>query len=523
VTLFIVHHHLRPGGVRRVIELGTVAIVSYGRKPIREVVLATGEPPDPAWLRPFRDRLKGVKVQVRIFPAFGYVSELAGRRASLRREVRTGLVELLENARGPGDVVWAHNLGLGRNLTLARELGRACHERGLVLLAQHHDWWFENRWHHFAARREPGFRDVAALADAVLAHSPHVRHAAINSSDFRILRRHFRAGAGWLPNPVEPPASPAPARLRAARRWLRHRVGDSSPVWLLPCRLLRRKNIAEAWLLTRWLRPGACLVTTGGPSSAEEHAYSEALGAAARRHRWNLHLGVLRGNDARSPSVADLMAVSEVVLFTSLQEGFGLPLVEAAAARRPLIARELTHIAPDLAEFGFRFPQHYREVRIDPSLFDWHAERTRQAQGFAEWKGCMPRAVGRLAAIPAILAADSEPGPVPFSRLTLTAQLEVLARPVERSWQCCAPLNPFLESWRELAARGRLRATPWPRSGARGLGERAWARRADGLLGAGIVAKPTTQAGRSAQAEFLRQRLGPSHIYPLLWSPRVSA
>ena len=259
--------------------------------------------------------------------------------------------------------------------------------------------------------REPGFRTLPAVASAVLAGSPSICHVAINHADAAVLEKHFPGLAGWLPNPVEPAAPPPAARVQAARAWLRQQLGEDAPVWLLPCRLLRRKNIAEALLLTRWLRPEAWLVTTGGVSSAEEQAYADALAAAAQTHGWRLRLGILQGDESQKPSVPELLAASEAVLLTSLQEGFGLPYLEAAAARRPLVARELPNIAPDLAKFGFKFPQCYREVRVDPSLFDWRGERERQARLFAEWKSLMPRAAARLAGKPAVLAAGERAVP----------------------------------------------------------------------------------------------------------------
>ena len=66
---------------------------------------------------------------------------------------------------------------------------------------------------------------------------------------------------------------------------------------------------------------------------------------------------------------------------------------------------------------------------------------------------------------------------MPFSRLSLTAQLELLSQPVEHSWTCCVPLNPFLETWRARAARSRLEVSPWPRSAARWFSGSAYARR----------------------------------------------
>ncbi len=522
MKLLIVHHHFRPGGVRRVIELATPHLIAYHPLQIRAVLLATGEAPDPVWLLAFRQRLRGTPVKVVVQSAFGYASEVALEGGeNLRRRVMDGIAELLREARHDDGLVWAHNLGLGRNLTFARELTFACHTGGIPLIAHHHDWWFENRWHHFTAMRQSGFRTLPHVATAILAASPGISHASINHADASVLKKHFPGLAGWLPNLVEPVAPPLPPRVEAARAWLCEQVGDHAPVWLLPCRLLRRKNVAEALLLTRWLRPEAWLVTTGGVSSAEERTYADALAAAAQTHGWRLRLGILHGNESRKPSVPELLAASEAVLLTSLQEGFGLPYLEAAALRRPLIARALPNIAPDLAKFGFRFPQSYREVQVDPTLFDWRAERDRQKRRFAEWQSMMPGAAARLVGTPAVLAAGKEPRPVPFSRLTLTAQLEVLAQPSGQSWERCATLNPFLKTWRNRAVTGRMQISPWPRSAARWLGGRAYARRFFELVPPLLSKSPRAGASQAAQEEFLCQKLRGENLYPLLWNSRT--
>ena len=521
LKLVIVHHHFRPGGVRRVIEVATPHLVAHWPERVRAVVLATGEAPDPVWLRTFRKRLPGTPVKVLVQPAFGYLSELAREGQRVRRRVLDGILQLLDDDMHDDCLVWAHNLALGRNLYLARELAFLCHCDVIPLIAHHHDWWFENRWHHFTAMREPGFRTLRAVASAALAASPRVCHVAINHGDASVLKKHFPGLAGWLPNPVESAAPPCASRVQAVRVWLGQQLGEEAPVWLLPCRLLRRKNIAEALLLTRWLRPEAWLVTTGGVSSGEEQAYADALAAAAQTHGWRLRLGILQGDESRKPSVPELLAASETVLLTSLQEGFGLPYLESAALRRPLVARELPNIAPDLAKFGFKFPQSYREVRVDPSLFNWHAERERQVRLFAEWKSLMPRAAASLVGTPAVLAAGDTPCPVPFSRLTFTAQLEVLAQPVERSRERCAPLNPFLTTWRERAVAGQLQTSPWPRSAARWLGGRAYVRRFLALVPPLLSKAPPAGASRRAQAEFLRKKLRAEYLYPLLWNSRT--
>jgi hypothetical protein len=346
----------------------------------------------------------------------------------------------------------------------------------------------------------------------------NVRHVAINHSDAAVLQRHFPERADWLPNLTERGRLPEPGRMRAARDWLQGKLGNGdAPVWILPCRLLRRKNLAEALLLTRWLRPEAWLVTTGGVSSADEQHYACKLSDAAHRHHWRLRLGILQGEVTGTPRVAEMLAASEAVMLTSIQEGFGLPYLEAAAAQRPLIARVIPNIAPDLERFGFRFPQYYDEVLIDPRLFDWRAERKRQAGLFGAWKRRLPGACRRWVGHPIALNVG-RPRAVPFSRLTLTAQIQVLARPMEESWGLCVPLNPFLSSWKRRASARGLKKTPWPRSAGNWLSGHAYACRFRRIICAGLKAPLRSDTAVAAQENFIREKLGAEHLFPLLWS-----
>ena len=362
-----------------------------------------------------------------------------------------------------------------------------------------------------------GARSLAEAARVVFACDPNIRHAAINQADAAILQRHLDRQAGWLPNPCSPAEPPSSARVRSARTWLREQLGGNHPVWLMPCRVLRRKNIAEALLLTRWLRPDAWLVTTAAVSSEDESPYGRILTEAAQRYGWRLRLGLLHKDEAGKPGVADLMAASEALLLTSLVEGFGLPYIEAASAKRPLIARSLRNIAPGLAQFGFRFPQRYDDLLVHPQLFDWTAEAHRQTRFFKSWRSQMPPTCRRLAGAPMLLTFRHAPLPVPFSRLTLSAQLQVLATPPERSWELCAPLNPFLREWRQRAASGTLKVTAWPKRADKWLGGKAYAKRFEQLLHAPWTQRMKPQPPK-IQNEFLQAKLGAAHLYPLLWS-----
>lgn len=508
---------MRPGGIRRIIELATPHLISK-LGGVDSVVLACGEANDRLWNKTFTQLVCPARAEFTVAPVFNYVSEQKLSPARLRVAMNRALDRLLAKLSGADCIVWAHNLGIARNLALTAGLARACEQRGIPLISHHHDWWFDNRWLRWPEMQRFGARNMSSTARTIFPATKTIRHVAINRTDASVLQRHFREQAGWLPNLAERATPPSPERVQAAGRWLQTRLGDkAAPVWILPCRLLRRKNVAEALLLTRWLRPDAWLVTTGGVSSRDEQSYFHKLSAAAHRHQWRLRLGVLAGDETRKPPVAELMAASECVMLTSVQEGFGLPYLEAAAAGRPLVARSLPNIAPDLAQFGFRFPQYYAEILVHTGLFDWSAERSRQAERFLRWKKQLPVALRKLATDPVVLAFATQPAAVPFSRLSLDAQLEVLAQSAARSWELCAPLNPFLPPWQRRAAQGTLQITRWPRTAARWLSGCSYAENFKRVLGRRPASQPAQAAAVSVQRDFFETKLAAANSYPLLW------
>jgi glycosyltransferase involved in cell wall biosynthesis len=518
LKLVVIHYHLRPGGIRRIIELAAphLALQFGGR--VESIVVASGEAGDRKWNEYFVGQLRPIPVRFFVDPSFNYVSEQKLPVQRLTKQVRTGVGKLLAGADARNCLVWSHNPGIARNLVLTRELARATAARNIPLVAHHHDWWFDNRWLRWPEMRRFGFRSLASAARTIFPSEGNVCHVAINHSDAAVLQRHFPERADWLPNLAERGRMPEPRKMQAIRDWLAGKLADGdAPVWILPCRLLRRKNIAEALLLTRWLRPEAWLVTTGGASSVDERHYTNKLSIAAHRHHWRLRLGILQGDETGKPGVAELLAVSEAVMLTSIQEGFGLPYLEAAAAQRPLIARVIPNIAPDLKRFGFRFPQYYDELLIDPRLFDWRAERNRQASLFGAWKRRLPGACRRWVGHPVVLKGE-RPRAAPFSRLTLTAQIEVLAQPTEESWTLCVPLNPFLSAWKKRAVARRLATTPWPRAAGNWLSGDAYARRFRRIILTGLKNPLRLETAVAAQENFIREKLGADHLFPLLWS-----
>lgn len=503
--LLILHCHLRPGGVRRVIEMYLPALAASGE--FHAITLASGDPPDDDWAEHVKSSVKGVRFTIRTEPALDYLRTKGEDALRTKRDIRS----FLNLCSDSDTLVWAHNPGLGRNILLAEELALHSAKTGMPILSHHHDFWFDNRWARWPGLKANGFGSLEKVARAIFAAGDRVVHAAINSVDEKLLGRHMPDRTVWLPNPTNREARPSSKEIRKAGEWICSESGHRGPVWIFPTRFLRRKNIGEAVLLTRWLQPDACLVTTAGVSSQEEEKYARRLEEAAKQGNWPVRFRLLSGRDGRAPTVPALMCASENVLLTSVQEGFGLPFIEAAALGLPLLARRLKNVEPDLLRLGFQFPGTYDEVLIPPEMFDRTAEHQRQELVHASWKRSLPRACRHLAGVPLLLNTGAN-APIPFSRLTLEAQLEILAIPPAESWNAAAPCNPGLAA----LAGFPLQSVEWPEKAEKLISPAACAAR---LLEA-VRAMPESPLGDQAairtQDEFIAERLKPEFLYPLL-------
>jgi len=500
--LVVVHYHWRPGGVRRVIETALPALARTGL--FSRVTLAGGEAADEKWLASLRESLGPVALEAKVFPSFAYrtarpVSPPGG-------DARKDCACLLAGGNA-NTVIWAHNLALGRNAPLASALAAAANEGDAVLLSHHHDFLFDNRWGHWESVRADGFADLRSLAAAFFPAGPRIAHFCVNRSDHALVEQGLGTRSFYLPNPVGLAGKRNGAELPADGPAGCADV-PSAGFWLMPCRLMRRKNIAEAVLLARWLAPGTQVVTTGGTSSPEEEPYASRLAVAADRSGWPLRLSVL-GPDSHASHVAAWMARADAIVSTSLREGFGLTAYEASMVGRPLLARATA----DLPASAPRGAVVYDDIMVPDELFDRSAEVERQELLWERWQKSLPPEARALAGRPAFLEGGS--GPAAFSRLTLAAQTEVLAHPVDRLSAALDPLNPA------LAARGQRGLPVAGPAGESLTAERFAQQFCTGLKRAEMADGGDAGAAMRVLEGFLAARLAEDNFYPLLCPAEV--
>ena len=277
--------------------------------------------------------------------------------ARLEARLAERLHPLLEDR----DLIVAHNvLTMPFNLPLACALVAA----GLPILAWTHDLaWVNPR---YEAYHRQGFP-----YDLLHEARPRTTYVAIS-----VVRRHEIAATLGLPTasvPLVPNGVDAlefwgvgPATRDLARRG---GFAGPGPMVLVPLRITRRKRLElalEAAALLRADHPGLRVVVSGplGPHSSDNRAYAAELRALRARLDLNetvCFLYELAGPDGAHPvsdqNIAELYRMADCVLMPSESEGFGLPAVEAALGRAPLVAADIEVIREVAGRGGFLFPE----------------------------------------------------------------------------------------------------------------------------------------------------------------------
>ena len=251
------------------------------------------------------------------------------------------------------DLLIAHNVAsLNKNLALTAALHRVTKEAGApALILWHHDLaWTTPRYH---AELPPGEPWSLLRNDW-----PWAVQVVVSAERRRELAELLGVPAeriAVVPNGVD---SAAFLKLDAATVALaeRHALLESGPLLLLPVRITPRKNIELALHTLAHLRQkmaDARLLVTGpmGPHNPANVAYLERL----RLLRGELgleHDAIFLADESAGfvpdAVVADLYRLADLLFFPSREEGFGIPMLEAALSRLPVFCSDI----PPLRELG---------------------------------------------------------------------------------------------------------------------------------------------------------------------------
>jgi glycosyltransferase involved in cell wall biosynthesis len=267
----------------------------------------------------------------------------------LRADLRTELQTILSDV----DVLVAHNVcSLNKNLALTAALHQLHVSKKLPRLIL---------WHHDLAWTTP--RYLPELHDGYpwdllrtdWGNVTHVVVSELRRAELAELMKLPSETIHVIPNGVDASRfyklEPQTQVLLEQTKLL-----DAAPILLLPVRVTPRKNIELALQTLAEVKkkfPQAALVVTGplGPHNGNNVKYFEMLTKLRQQLtlEGSVHfLAEIYDGFLPDEVIADFYRVADALFFPSREEGFGIPLIEAAFSHLPAFCADI----PPLRELG---------------------------------------------------------------------------------------------------------------------------------------------------------------------------
>ena len=347
MNVAVLHYHLNRGGVTRVVEnqLASLDAVLAPSDPWRVALIHGGR--REGFNEDLCAGLNSVRVSLHEVPRLDYDDQRendVGGPEKLSSQLAAALAEAGFDPQET--VVHVHNHSLGKNGCLPGDVLRLA-ENGYAILLQIHDFAEDFRPANYAR-----IRDLPAAT--LYPQSENIHYAVLNGRDYAILQE---AGVEpgrlhALPNPV-PPLDHLPSKSDARDRLAqRFGVAEHQRFVLYPVRCIRRKNVGEALLFSALAPSDTVVGLTLPPLNPAEVPIYEAWKQLSAELELSCRFEV---GAPGGLTFAENLAAADLILTTSLAEGFGMVFLESWLAGHSLVGRDLPEITPDFVEMGLRF------------------------------------------------------------------------------------------------------------------------------------------------------------------------
>ncbi len=319
----------------------------------------------------------------------------------------TNLAEILDQKLKDMDVILTENLGIGIDPTVTYAFylyTQYCYISGIKKK-------FIYRVHDFVQQRPHFFRNVKKFHEyrfgvvpnwhGVLYPSfPNIKYIVINRYDRARLLDHGieENNIFYIPNSVDKSIIPPDDRTEELRKKIisREALDPSVRFILYPVRCVRRKNIEEAIFFTCLLNclsngnttKKNCriegkfhLLISLRPESGDDARYTDQLLEFVRKHQLPVSIGfndlvaLERETDPQDPAkieqygVGDMYRVADLIITTSVLEGFGFAYLESWILDRPVIGRSIPFVTPDFQMKGMKLGHLYTVLIVDEQDF----------------------------------------------------------------------------------------------------------------------------------------------------------
>ena len=315
----------------------------------------------------------------------------------------TKLAEILIEKLDDMDIIIVENLGIGIQPYItyafylyAQYIYNSKEKKKLIYrfhdFVQQRPEYFRNikKFHHYRFGFVPHWHSI------LYPEYPNVNYITINRYDQWRLFEHGieEKNVYYIPNSVDDSFIPPDDKTHELRKKIleKENLEQSVRFLLYPVRCIRRKNIEEAIFLTKLfnsiskgkssrknahIKGDFHLLVSLQPNEEDDIHYCKQLADFVEKYRLPVTIGLedlvslerrcesSRPNEVKQYCIGDLYRVSDIVVTTSILEGFGFSYIEPWIIDRAVIGRSIPFITPDFQAAGMKLGHLYTALLVD--------------------------------------------------------------------------------------------------------------------------------------------------------------
>lgn len=339
----VIHYHLNPGGVTRVIE-NSIHALQKSQSNIEIGIISSSSLP------------KTINVKSEKLPCLGYSDkEVDLPPEKLISELKKACFNLFQKL---PDIWHFHNHSLGKKNSLGEIITQLAKE-GCNMLLQTHDFGENGRTECYQRllTSPKGTSELYPIRE-------NIHYGLLNRRDLEILE-------GATPNPaykknihiISNPVSKEKLEKSIPKR----EIMDVDSLILYPVRGIRRKNIGEIVLWSALTGDDTGFAISLSPENPKEKPQFNRWKQFSAKHNVPVAFGI---NDSKKFSFAQIINAADIIITTSIMEGFGMTFLEPWLYGKSLCGRDLPDITKDFKEKGIQLETLYSELPIPIDLIN---------------------------------------------------------------------------------------------------------------------------------------------------------
>ncbi|HDQ13619.1 MAG TPA: hypothetical protein ENN41_02250 [Sediminispirochaeta sp.] len=342
-TLSFFHYHLETGGITQVLSSSIRSMFQEAPEEFEVRIVCGRKEGSEQFMTRLREELPEAFSQRRIscelVEEIDYSSRMESppEVASLKRKLYQSFSD---------SIWWVHNYHIGKNPEFTLALLELAEEHPEQKILFHiHDFPESGRFENLQKNRR-------VIRRSLYPNLPNVGYIVINHRDFDILQEAGipESRLFLLNNPIDAKDGEYVDLWKVhdkINRW----AADNTFSWqeggkliLCPVRSIRRKNLLESAAISAIVESPVNLLITLPGVSEQERDYSDLLQRAFEEGLVSGAWGVGRRLDEFETSFKELSHAADLVLSSSIQEGFGYLFIDSLLWGVPLLARDLSVI-----------------------------------------------------------------------------------------------------------------------------------------------------------------------------------